>query len=82
MKSNIHKNLNYREAKVIHIGNCNKDRCFNLTFIKYLNYREAKVILIGNYNKESRYLNLTFIKTSIIERQKSFLLVTVTKTGT
>ena len=41
---------------------------------KILNYKEAKVILIGNCNKDSRCLNLTFIKTFIIERQKSYLL--------
>ena len=39
-----------------------------------------QVKIIGNCNKESRYLNLTFIKTSIIERKKAFLFVTVTKT--
>ena len=50
-------------AKVILIGNCNKDSMYLiLTFIKNLNYREEKVILIGNCNKDSRYLNLTFIK--------------------
>ena len=48
LNSNIHKKLNYREAKVIVIGNCNKEsRCLNLTFIKNLNYREENVILMG-----------------------------------
>ena len=43
------KNLNYREEKVILIGNCNKDsRYLNLTFIKNLDCGEAKVLVSGN----------------------------------
>ena len=55
LEFNIHKYLNYREAKVILIGNCNKDsRCLNLAFIKNFDWGEAKDNHIGSARNTER----------------------------
>ena len=55
LEFDIHKNLNYREAEVILIGDCNKNsRYLNSTFIKNLDWGVAKVSLFGSARNTER----------------------------